>query len=142
MSRAIIRDTSSTDRDNPRGAERVDPRLRVVGRLLQGDDEVDDLLQRPVGHGGVHQVADGVAVGRAGGRAGAGPELHRVVVEGPDDERPRARRPASSGPGPDDGTEPSGTSPSGTTSSGVALATWAAGPADGSASSGPVMVVT
>ena len=55
-----------------------------MGAGTRRDDEVDDLLQRPVGHGRVHQVADGVAVRRAGCRAGAGSELHRVVVERPD----------------------------------------------------------
>jgi hypothetical protein len=52
---------------HPGGAQRVDLGLRVVGRLLQRGDEIDELLQRPVGHGRVHEVAHRVPVRPATG---------------------------------------------------------------------------
>lgn len=36
--------------------------LGVLGRLFQQRDQVNDVLQGTVGHGGAHQVADGIAV--------------------------------------------------------------------------------
>lgn len=69
--------------DGAAGGGHAECLLADVG-LLRLLVQQGHLLHRPVCHYRVHQVADGVAVRRAGCRAGAGSELHRVVVERPD----------------------------------------------------------